>query len=447
MDNQDWTQPDGNVAAINGATSSTGPSGTTSWTGASGTSTTGTVGSGQQQIKNNPAAPFINGLINPSSTLSTQVSYASKYVNVLSNSAGNGPSIHPSEPNYLWQESGTNYGIANDNDPYGSTNNAAIIQSYIATASPAVSGQNLSGLLQAKGISWKSYQEDTDLTTTGGLTETNVNQAAYNGHLAGTANDVTSTPVGPSQYTVPLTSFSGTSTNYTNPYNGSHQYNFAVKHDGSLFYADTNGGNVGDTTNTEASHYLPLQQLQTDLTNNTVGQYNLITPDQYNDMHTALSGGFSYQGVHYTGEGAQIAQGDNFLATVVPEIEASSAYTNNGAIVIWTDETELDSTGGSQNDYNHTLMEIVISPLAKGDAYTNSIVYTHSSDLATLQEVYNVPGSAGAYLNDAGAATDLSDLFQANVIPAPIPEPASVGLMTMGALGFLARRRRAAKAL
>ncbi len=48
------------------------------------------------------------------------------------------------------------------------------------------------------------------------------------------------------------------------------------------------------------------------LKNKTVARYNLITPDQYNDMHTALTGGFTYNEVHYTGDSANIAQGDNF---------------------------------------------------------------------------------------------------------------------------------------
>ena len=36
--------------------------------------------------------------------------------------------------------------------------------------------------------------------------------------------------------------------------------------------------------------------------NNTVGRYNWITPDQYNDAHSSLTGGFTYNGTHYTGD-------------------------------------------------------------------------------------------------------------------------------------------------
>src|SRR5262249_51171917 len=137
---------------------------------------------------------------------------------------------------------------------------------------------------------------------------------------------LTNTALPQNQWTVPLTSFSGTSPAYTNQYNGSNQYNFAAKHVGQLFFTGTNGGNDPSTSNPKAKYYAPLQQLQTDLANNTVARYNQIIPNQYNDMHSALTAGFTYNGVHYTGDQAAVAQGDNFLAQVVPQIMASQAY-------------------------------------------------------------------------------------------------------------------------
>jgi hypothetical protein len=179
-----------------------------------------------------------------------------------------------------------------------------------------------------------------------------------------------------------------------------------------------------------------LQQLAADLTNNTVAKYNVITPDQYNDMHTALSAGYTYNGTHYTGDLAQVAQGDSFLSKVIPQIMASTAYKNNGMIVIWTDETE----GTNQNDFNHTLTEIVLSPLAKGNAYASNLNYTHSSDIATMQEIFQTPAQTPTgYLNDGanasnssgslagsapgfgtGTALDLSDLFVSGAIPSTL---------------------------
>ena len=54
----------------------------------------------------------------------------------------------------------------------------------------------------------------------------------------------------------------------------------------------------------------------------------------------------------------------------------------------------------------------MISPDAKGNAYTSNILYTHSSDLLTMQEIFNV----GPCLRDTCNATDLSDLFVAGAI-------------------------------
>ena len=390
--------------------------------------TAGTDTSGGSVVLGNAAAPYINSLITPGNPNAAQVSYCTCYHNVLATPTGANPSIHPSEPNYVWFEAGSNLSKLDDNDPYGSGKSVQQIANYLA-ANPSVSGQNISSLLQNAGIPWSAYGEGTNLVTTGG---TNSNAAISGQHL-------TVTPEPASNWTVPLASFSGNNASYLNPYNGSTQWNFACKHTGSLFFTATNGSTATTpnttTSNPEAPHYPPLAQLATDLANNTVAPFVVITPDQYNDMHTALTGGFTYHGVHYTGDLAQVAQGDNFLSIVVPQIMASQAYQNNGAIIIWTDETE----GTNQNDFNHTLTEIVISPLAKGNGYASNLNYTHSSDLNTLQKIFQVTSQTPTgYLNDAanpsnssngqtgvgfgtGTAYDLSDLFVPGAIPPSIP--------------------------
>jgi hypothetical protein len=362
-------------------------------------------GSTPQQLQGNSAAPYLDSLMTPNNPNSVQSSYATAYFNVA-------PGIHPSEPNYIWQEGGSNFGVLNDSDPYA--NNGANNQ-------PA-STPSLSGLLQARygTAGWRSYQEDIDLATSNG--------------------QITSTVMPQSQWTVPLSSQSGTSALYTNPYNGSHQYNFAAKHDGQLFYAATNGGNITTSANPLSQYYSPLQQLQTDLTNNTLAKYNLITPNQYNDMHSSLNTSFTYHGVTYQAGTDQqaIAIGDNFLSIIVPQIMASQAYQNNGAIVIWFDETE----GGDSSSF--TLPEIVLSPLAKGNAYDSTLRYTHSSDLKTLEELFGVYGSGNSFLGDANTAgpNDLSDLFVAGAIPAAVPEPASIVMVGIGLGGVVLMGRR-----
>src|SRR5205085_4385069 len=86
-------------------------------------------------IKGSAAAPYIN------STLLPMASYCDQYYNP--------PGLHPSEPNYLWLEAGTNFGITNDNPPYNpSPGNHQVSTAHFVTQ------------LKNAGISWRSYEEN-----------------------------------------------------------------------------------------------------------------------------------------------------------------------------------------------------------------------------------------------------------------------------------------------
>jgi hypothetical protein len=346
-----------------------------------------------QQVYQNPNAPFLNSLVNGTAfalvdgepvDISQQTAYASAYHNVLATPSGNNPHIHPSEPNYLWTEGGTNYGVLNDNDPYSA--NGPTVQS---------TSQHLVTLLSAAGHTWRSYQEDIDLQT-------------ENGQL-------TNVVLPRDHWTVPLASFSGVfAPGFTNQWNGSNQFNYAAKHVPQIFFTDSNGNGDPTSANPMVGQYAPLQQFLVDLQNNAVAEYNFISPNQYNDMHTGLTGG--YKGL--TGDAAKIRQGDDFLAQIIPIIMASDAYKDHGAIVIWFDESEGDGVAGDNgDDFNHTIAEIVISKRAHANVndipYASPFNYTHSSDLRTFQNIFH----AGPYLGDAVNANDLSDLFQPGAVP------------------------------
>src|SRR5215831_12384288 len=114
-----------------------------------------------QQIFQNPNAPFINSLVNGTNVASKQVAFAANYHNVLATASGNNPHIHPSEPNYIWAEAGTNFGVLNDADPF-----------VPQTPNNQVNNQDnqlhLVRLLTQAGRTWRSYQEDIDLTRVNG---------------------------------------------------------------------------------------------------------------------------------------------------------------------------------------------------------------------------------------------------------------------------------------
>jgi phosphatidylinositol-3-phosphatase len=347
---------------------------------------------GIQQIYQNPNAPFINSLVSGNAfaivggkviNISEQAAYATAYHNVLATPTGSNPHIHPSEPNYLWQEGGDNFGVLNDDDPFADNppNNQSTTNHLVT-------------LLTQSGKTWKSYQEDIDLTPD--------------------ATGFNSSILPQDQWTVPLTSHSGVFTTGTNLFNGSNQYNYAAKHNPMVFFTDSNGGNDATPSNPLTSHYAPLQQLFTDLANNTVADYTWITPNQHNDMHTALTAG--YKGL--TADAAKIKQGDDFLSKIVPVIMASQAYKDHGVIILWWDESEGDGvTGDNPDDFNHTIPEIIISTRAHknvdGRPYASPLNFTHSSDLRTMQEIFHV----GPFIRDAENAIDLSDLFAPGAIP------------------------------
>jgi len=224
----------------------------------------------------------------------------------------NPPGNHPSLPNYLWMEAGTNFGISEDGDPATYHQNTS---------------QHLTTLLNKKGISWKAYEEN----------------------------------------------ISGTDCPLEN--NGL----YAVRHDPFVYFDDVTG-NMDTQSSYCMQHVRPYSELATDLQNNSVARYNFITPNTCDDTHDC-----------------PLKTGDTWLSHEVPNILNSQAYQDGGALFITWDEAETS---------DGPIGMIALSPLAKPH-YANTIHYTHSSLLRTLEEIFGV----SPFLGDAANAQDLSDLF------------------------------------
>jgi phospholipase C len=163
-------------------------------------------------IKGSSSAPYINNTLLPVS------SYATQFYNP--------PNNHPSEPNYVWLNAGSNNcgdrTFTNDNDPSSSNSTATT--------------QHLATYLKNAGVSWKTYQEN----------------------ISGTV--------------CPLSS--------------SGQY--AAKHNPFVFFQDSTGNNNASDPYCIA-HNRPYTELATDLTNNTVSRYSFITPNLCDDMHDSCA--------------------------------------------------------------------------------------------------------------------------------------------------------------
>jgi len=174
------------------------------------------TGAGSNNIKGNPEAPYINY------TLLPMASHTNDYKNPTG--------IHPSLPNYLWLEAGTNFGIYDDRSP---------------SAHSLTTSNHLVRLLENAGISWRSYDEN----------------------ISGT--------------NCPLTNQGSKDSN------GNQLYQ--VHHDPFVYFDDQ----TNDRSSTSAkciAHIRPFTHLAHDLEANTVARYNFITPNVCDDMHDSCGG-------------------------------------------------------------------------------------------------------------------------------------------------------------
>jgi len=85
-----------------------------------------------QQILGNSAAPYLNSLMTPGNQNAKYTSYTTRMTNVA-------PGIHPSEPNYIWENGGSNFGVASDADPAPANGNV-------------IASRSMTGLMTSKGI-------------------------------------------------------------------------------------------------------------------------------------------------------------------------------------------------------------------------------------------------------------------------------------------------------
>lgn len=171
--------------------------------------------------------------------------------------------------------------------------------------------------------------------------------------------------------------------------------NYRPKHNPMVYFDDVTDRNDPQSARC-IEHIRPLTELTDALAGSgTLGRYNLIIPNVCNDMHEDCSPSYD-----------RIEQGDKWLATWIPKIQASGAYQHGGVIFITWDEAEesRECPGG-----DCPIGFLALSTLAKGGGFASSLPYDHSSTLKSLQQIFGVApllrAAAGADVND------LADLF------------------------------------
>lgn len=323
---------------------------------------------GYDQIIGSPYTPYINQIANT-------YSLATNYYGTT----------HPSLPNYLALISGSDWGNGapnvpagfpdpnggNDNPPAWSTGTPGTSASTVYD--PTINSPSIVDQLNAKGLTWKSYQEN--LPSTGS-------------NWANSTADGTPT--------------------------GAVDKLYAVKHNPFAYFATV------QNDPTQRDNMVGFNQLTTDLANGTVPNFSFIAPNQCNDMHGDPAGGCAYGDTVAVdpAEQALLTAGDNEVKTLVQDITSSSTWSqgNNVIYVLW-----------DENDYGPESNKVPLIAITNNGPYglRDSQYGDHYALLRTIEDGFGIT----TYLNNAAEARPLTGLLAA-------PEPSTWAMMGLGFAGL-----------
>lgn len=137
------------------------------------------------------------------------------------------------------------------------------------------------------------------------------------------------------------------------------------------------------------AHVVDYGAFAGDLAGNTP-DFVYVAPNLMDDMHDPFPPGPS-----------NLAHGDSWLAAHVPQILASPAYRQNGALfIVWDEDDSTDGSGDKPIPF------FLLSPLAKQNGYASAIRADHYSLLATWEDGLGVPR-----LGRSATAAPLTDFF------------------------------------
>jgi protocatechuate 3,4-dioxygenase beta subunit len=149
---------------------------------------------------------------------------------------------------------------------------------------------------------------------------------------------------------------------------------YASDHNPFLYYASTR-------TPAQCQNVVPYTQFATDANTTTPPAFMFMVPNQCNDMHTECGG-----------TNVEVVNGDNWLKTNLPLIQASTWYQQGGTVIITWDEADpTDSTGFNGSTGGH-IPTIVVSAATKvGSSHTFSSGGNLYGILRGVEERYGVP--------------------------------------------------------
>lgn len=162
--------------------------------------------------------------------------------------------------------------------------------------------------------------------------------------------------------------------------------NYAPRHVPFLYYDD-----VRTDAARCAAHVVDYAQLAADEQAGGVPDFVYITPNLAHDMHDPTLGN----------DTVRIQNGDTWLSTEIPKLQARSEFQQGGLIVIVWDEDDLSGVLAADDP----IPMFLLSPYAK-TGYASNVHADHYSLLATIEDGLDMPR-----LGNAAGSTPLSDFF------------------------------------
>jgi hypothetical protein len=290
--------------------------------------------------------------------------------------------------------------------------------------------KTLADQLEAKGVTWRGYMQDMGLDPT--REEATCGRPVYQGKPI----DPSPTTLVPDPRAAQDTTQSATATDQ-----------YAARHNPFLYFHSI----IDDVARCK-SHIVPLSKGRTGASNlaadlksvATTRNFSFITPNLCDDAHDATCAGKNYGGKDNQGG---LYAADLFLRGVIPIIQASPAYKQDGMIIVTIDEsgdigTPAGATSccgeptgpntplpGQAGPGGGRIGTIVLSPRFVKPGTVSDVPYNHYSFLRSMEDLFGITtgGSDGrghlGYAGRAGLAPFGPDVYDLRAAARPVTKP------------------------
>jgi hypothetical protein len=173
-------------------------------------------------------------------------------------------------------------------------------------------------------------------------------------------------------------------------YLGTDSGAYVRRHNPFSYFSDV------QNSSSHARNIVQFTQLAADISNNALPDYAFIAPDVNNDAHNCPPG------MPTCSDEQKLANADQWLASNIAPLLASSAFQNSLLIVVFDEAEDTDTTHGGGH-----VAAVIISPQAKA-GFQSTTLYQHESTLRLMMEGLGVTDLPGG----AASAPDMGEFFK-----------------------------------